>query len=219
MSDQVTTATTENTNQVVTEESKPAATTEATKTETAATATATTEVKVDAATTKATETPKVEDKTAPIAFEIKKADGSLVDAAQVEKIASFAKEHGLSNAQAQAIYNRENAAVTAFEADAVKQHNERKTQWIEEAKKSSILGGEHFDQNVQGAHLTLQRFSTPEFTKLLDETGFGNHPQLLEVFFNIHKATQDDSFVRAGSQSNDLKPTSEILYDNTNKGK
>lgn len=221
MSEQVTTATTENTNQVATEENKTAATATTTATETAATAAVTTEVKTDAATTTTTEAPKADDKNPPavqaVVFELKKADGSLLTAPEAEKIVSFSKEHGLSPAQAQAIYNRENAASTAFEADVAEQYNQRKNEWIETGKKDPVLGGEHYAQNIQAAHLAFQKFSTPEFTKLLDETGFGHHPELLKVFFNIHKANQDDTLVRAGDTAQVLKPTSDVMYDKTNK--
>lgn len=220
MSDQVTTVTTENQNQVVTEADKNAATT-TTTTETAATAATTPEAKVDAATTTTTETPKPEDKTPPapvaVVFEIKKADGSQVDAAEAEKIVSFSKEHGLSPAQAQAMYLRENAALTALDADVVKQYEERKTGWIEAGKKDPVLGGEHYAQNVQAAHLMFQKFATPEFTKVLDETGFGHHPELLKVFFNMHNAHKDDVLVRPGDAPGALKDTKDVMYGETTK--
>lgn len=216
MSDQVTTAAAENKNQAATEANKTAAT-EATST----TVNAVTEANANAATTTTSETPKPEDKgaapaTEPV-FEIKKADGSLVDAAEAEKIVSFSKEHGLSPAQAQAIYARESAAKSAFDADVAKQYEERKNGWIETVKKDPVMGGENFTQNVQAAHLALQKFATPEFTKLLDETGFGNHPELLRVFFNIHQAHKDDTFVRQGEAPAALKSTAEVMYGESNK--
>lgn len=212
MSEQVTTAATENTNQVATEADKTAVKTEVTGTEATATKT---ETKVDAATTTTSEAPKADETNTPVVFELKKADGSLVVAAEAEKIVSFSKEHGLSPAQAQAIYNRENAASAAFDADVAKQYDERKNGWIETGKKDPVLGGEHYAQNVQAAHLMFQKFATPEFTKLLDETGFGHHPELLKVFFNIHQAHKDDVLVRQGEAPSALKDTKDVMYGST----
>lgn len=165
--------------------------------------------------------PAVEPPKAEPVYELKKADGSLVDASEAEKIVSFSKEHGLSPAQAQAIYNRENAVLSstksAFEADAVKQYEAQKLQWIEEGKANPVFGGEHFAQNVQAAHLELKKYASPSFIKLLDDTGFGNHPALLEVFFNIHKANQDDVSVRQGQPPSERKHTKDVLYDNSNQ--
>lgn len=172
---------------------------------------------IDPSTTPAIEPPKPDDQNAPVAFELKKADGSLLDAAEAEKIVSFSKEHGLSPAQAQAIYNRENAALTALDQDVVKQYEERRNGWIEAGKKDPVLGGEHYAQNVQAAHLMFEKFSTPEFTQLLKDTGFGDHPELLKVFFNIHQAHKDDVLVRQGESPTALKDTKDVMYGETTK--
>lgn len=165
----------------------------------------------DPAPAKVAEPPKDAPK-ADVKFDLKASDGSPVDAAVAEKIVSFAKEHNLSPAQAQAIYNRENEALAAFTAEQETQYNTRKSQWVETIKKHPVIGGEHFEKNIQGAHLALKKFATPEFIKQLETTGLGNHPDLVEVFFNINKAMEDDKFVPAGRPA-DKKSLASVMYD------
>jgi hypothetical protein len=197
---------TQNTTQVATDQTQNAGQ----KTETTQ-ASADVAKAIDSAPVKTVETPdaaaKVEQK-----FEIKASDGSPVDAATADKIASFAKEQGLSPAQAQAIYNRETAAVTAFSAEQEKQYNERKSQWVETLKNHKEIGGQHFEKNIQAAHIAMKQFATPEFIKTLEDTGLGNHPNLVEVFYNISKAMADDKYVPAGRPT-DKKTLAAVMYD------
>lgn len=169
----------------------------------------------DSITDPVVEVPKVED--APIqeiAYEIKKPDGSLLDAALAEKIVSFSKENKLSNAQAQAIYDRENAAVTAFATDQENQYNERKSQWVDAVKNDKEIGGDNFKTNITNSSNLLKKFASPEFIKTLDDTGLGNHPELIRIFSRIAKTMQPDSFVN-GSAIQQGKSTAEVLYDKT----
>lgn len=170
---------------------------------------------VDSITAPVVEVPKAEE--APvqeIVYEIKQADGSLLDAAQAEKIVSFAKENKLSSAQAQAIYDRENAAVTAFATEQENQYNERKSQWVDAVKNDKEIGGDNFKTNITNASNVLKKFASPEFIKTLDDTGLGNHPELIRIFSRIAKTMQPDSFVH-GSSIQQGKSITEVLYDKT----
>src|SRR5688572_20896218 len=63
---------------------------------------------------KQVEAPKEQKPVVPEKYDLKLPEGSLLEAAQMEKISAYAKEKGLSNEQAQELLERENDAVSGY---------------------------------------------------------------------------------------------------------
>jgi hypothetical protein len=163
---------------------------------------------------KATEPPKADPAPVEEKYELKNEDGTPLDAAKAEKIVSFAKENKLSSAQAQAIFNRENAALTAFQADQENQYNQRKSQWVDTLKADKEFGGEKFETNSHLAHNAFKKFADPEFAQIVENSGLGNHPGFVKLFYKLGKAMEGDSFVQAQNGAPEQrKPTKSVLYD------
>ena len=208
MSDQVNPAPAENTNQAEVDSSKPAGQDPAPVVET---------VNPDPAPVTEAEPPKEEVKVEPVVYDLKKPDGSPLDPAVAEKIVSFAKEQGLSSAQAQKIYDREVAAEAARVAEEANQYNERKSQWVDTVKNDKEYGGDNFKKTASDVHAVIKKFARPEFVKTLDETGLGNHPELVYFVANIAKSMAPDQFVQGGSQPSEKRSAIDVLYDKTVK--
>jgi hypothetical protein len=52
---------------------------------------------------------------------------------------------------------------------------------------------------VADALKARERFSTPALRQLLNETGFGNHPEVIKFFAKVGKAMREDAFHPPGS--------------------
>mgnify|MGYP003126241637 FL=1 len=53
--------------------------------------------------------------------------------------------------------------------------------------------GDKFNHNLEMARRAFMNFATPEAVKVLEETGMGNHPELLKVFAKIGEVLAEDS--------------------------
>jgi hypothetical protein len=150
---------------------------------------------------------------APEKYDLKLPENSFLDAAVIEEIAAFSKERGFSNEHAQSILNRENARVEGF----VKGQNEALEKqidtWMTESKADKEIGGEAFAKNAELAHRVVERFGTDAFKKALNESGLGNHPELIRFVHRIGKAMREDQLVIPGASAGGAKKSmAELLY-------
>lgn len=152
-------------------------------------------------------------------FKLKLPENALLDAASVEKIASFAKERGLSQEQAQALLERDDANAKAMEQFQQEQLKQQSQQWVKEVLADKEIGGVDAKKNVALAHRVIERFATPVLIEQLRSTGLGNHPELLRVFVNIGKLMTDDQLVLGSGNPKIEKSTAEIFYPDMYKPK
>jgi len=155
----------------------------------------------------------------PVAYDLKVPDKSLLDAASVEKIASFAKDRGFSQEQAQALLERDNQNAVASEAAQQAALKEQSQQWVKDVMTDKEIGGKDAKQNVALAHRVIERFASPVLVQQLRETGLGNHPELLRLFVNVGKMMSDDQLITGSGTPKIEKSAAEVFYPNmTQKG-
>ena len=143
---------------------------------------------------------------------------SLLDDAARERIASYAKEQGLSKEQAQSLLERESQSVSSFWERQKAAFETRKEGWRKAAETDQEIGGQEFGKNVELAHRAVKRFGSDAFLKELEQTGYGNHPELVRVFARIGKAMSNDELVHAKAPAGQ-RPVEDIFYGNSNKEK
>ena len=155
----------------------------------------------------------------PEKYELKLPEGSLLDAAQVDKIAAFAKASGLSNDQAQVILERESDAVSSFSASQQQAFDKAQAQWSESLKSDPDIGGDALPKSVELAKRVVERFGSEALKKQLNDTRLGNHPELVRVFVKIGRAMSEDQLIIPGSSSggDNKKSMEDILYGKPNE--
>jgi flagellar biosynthesis GTPase FlhF len=161
---------------------------------------------------KSGEQPQPEKPVVPEKYDLKLPENAQIKADQLEKIAQYAKEQGFSQEQAQKYLERENQVLSEFQQA---QQDGLKTQtkaWVESAQADKEYGGEKFKENLELARRALSKFAPQEFVKVLDETGLGNHPELIRTFFRIGNSMKDDRIVNPGAQNSAGKTAAEVLY-------
>lgn len=152
----------------------------------------------------------------PEKYELKLDDGSLLNAEQLAKIESYAKDKKLTQEQAQELVNRESAAVSDFYSKQVQEFEKVKTQWIDEIKKDQEIGGDNFAKTAELAKRAVDKFATPQFKEQLEQTGYGNHPELVRVFARIGKLMADDRMVVPSANNSGAKSFEEVFYGKQN---
>lgn len=141
---------------------------------------------------------------------------ALLGEDDVERIAEFAKEQGLSKEQAQAYLERENTMLAGLRDEQEAQVDKLARQWENEARADQEIGGDNFNTCIERSHRVLERFGSDSLKEQLNKTGLGNHPELIRMLSRIGGSMSEDQFIRGGSPV-DQKPksTAEVLYGET----
>jgi hypothetical protein len=148
----------------------------------------------------------------PEKYDLKVPEGSLLKPEEVDKVSAYAKAKGLSNDAAQAILEQRSEAVTEFNAAQEVAHKELVTTWAKTSSADKEVGGENFAKNAEIAKRVYARFGSPQLGEFLDKTGYGNHPEVLRVFYRIGQAMTNDSFVPAGGPAGESKDMASLFY-------
>lgn len=147
-----------------------------------------------------------------VQYDLKAPDNALFDNTHLEQFKGLAKELGLTPEAAQKLVERDNQLLSGFVDKRTQEWSTQTAQWGEQVKADKELGGENFNSTVTSARTALDRFASPEFKRMLNETGYGNHPELVRLFANIGKAMKEDRMVSTGAPVSKEKTMAEIFY-------
>lgn len=149
---------------------------------------------------------------APEKYEFKLPDGIQLDDKGTQAFSEVAKELNLSQEAAQKVLDKMGPVIAGRHAETLAQ---AKTQWVEGAKVDAEFGGEKLAENLAVAKKALDKFGSPELRTLLNESGLGNHPEIIRAFFRAGKAISEDKFVPAtGGSPKGTKAAADALYPN-----
>lgn len=129
------------------------------------------------------------------AYQLALPDGSPLDPKALEEISAFARERGFSKEQAQAVLERESAVLTSYREAQQAALQQATEQWFAEVKADPELGGEAFAKNVELAKRVVARYGSEKLKQTLNESGLGNHPELVRLLVKIGKETAEDTLV------------------------
>lgn len=125
-------------------------------------------------------------------------EGAVPDPATVDSFKALAKDLNLSQENAQKVYDLGVAMSKQWAEQQTAVLQQAKTEWADLTKSDTEIGGDKFDANLAVAKRGIEQFGTPELRTLLDESGLGNHPEVVRFFYRAGKAIGDDNFVPSG---------------------
>lgn len=127
-------------------------------------------------------------------------DGVKLEAADVTELQAYAKTHNLTQEQAQALVDRTvktrtdtETAVIAKQQEAVKQ---LATDWKTQTQADKEIGGDNLTASLATAVKARDAFGSPELIRILNDSGMGNHPEVVRFFAKVGKAMSEDKFVQ-----------------------
>ena len=164
-----------------------------------------------AATGDAAKTEGEAPKGAPEAYEFKEPEGSKFDTKVIEEFSSIAKELDMPQDAAQKILDKVGPVIAARQAEA---REAVVSQWTADAKADKEFGGDKLNENLSVAKKALDAFGTPELRTLLNESGLGNHPELIRMMVRAGKAISEDKMVTGGSSVGSDRAAASVLYPN-----
>lgn len=148
----------------------------------------------------------------PEKYDLKIAEGSLLDKSRVTEIEAYAKDNKLTNQQAQDLLNKEHEVVSKFHTNQISQFEQTKEKWRQEIVNDKEFGGENFNRNVEYAHRALNQYGSQSLKEQLEKTGLGNHPDLVKMLSNIGKAMAEDRLIKPGGSPANKRPLEEVFY-------
>ena len=153
------------------------------------------------------------DGAAPAEYAFSVPEGADLDEGAIAAFTEFARDAKLSQEHAQGLLAKLAQAAPARRDKLIEQ---ARAQWQQDAHADQEIGGDKLDENLGIAKKALEQFGSKELRSLLDESGLGNHPEMIRVFYKIGKAISEDGFV-AGRASQQAQPTlAQQMYPNMN---
>ena len=155
---------------------------------------------------------------APEAYEFKAPEGRVFDPEVMTAYSQVAKELNLSQDAAQRLLDTvgpKMAERQMAQIEAVRMG------WAETSKSDREFGGEKLSENLSVAKKALDAFGTNELRALLNESGLGNHPEVIRFMFRAGKAISEDRMVTGtAGQAKPAGPRSfadlaDALYSNS----
>lgn len=153
----------------------------------------------------------------PESYDLKLPEDSQLSDDELAKISDTAKELKLTNEQAQKLVDMQADAESAFQEKAETKWKQLTESWVEEVKTDKDLGGDNFEQTMKLADTAMTQFATPEFKEALNESGYGNHPELVRVFARIGKVMAEDNPIGGQANQGGERSTADVLYPNMKK--
>jgi hypothetical protein len=139
-------------------------------------------------------------------------EGVQVDEELLGGVKEIATKHNLSKEAVQDLVNAYSKKVLDSDTSLKSQWTEIEQGWINSAKSDKEIGGDKFDETVTKARKAIDVFGTPALREALDQTRFGNHPELIRMMAKVEeKISEGGAFVKGDNAPQ--RTASEILYD------
>lgn len=145
---------------------------------------------------------------APEAYEFKAPDGQEFDVEVIKAYSEVAKELNLPQEAAQKVLDKMGPIMANQTGERLKAV---RAEWADSAKADKEFGGKALPENLAVAKKALSTFGTPELRAFLEETGLGNHPEIIRAFYRAGRAISDDSHV--GGRAAQSKPQPRTFED------
>lgn len=146
--------------------------------------------------------PKAEVDGAPERYEFKPTEGRKFDNEVLNTYSDVARELNLSQKSAQMILDKMGPKVAERQAA---QLEAIRTEWASTSRGDKEFGGDSLAANLSVAKKALDTFGTPELRSLLNESGLGNHPELIRFFFRAGKSISEDAYVGSSNGAGSSK--------------
>lgn len=148
-------------------------------------------------------------------------EGTVIDTKALEAVSPVAKELNLSNegfSRIAGVYAEQvlpgvvEGVTDGIQREIAARHAAWATEATEMVKTDGDFGGKPLKEIQQVSAKALDRFFSPEFRTYLDDTGLGNHPQMLKGMFTVGSLIAEDTTFERGSTAPAPKSRTEKYY-------
>lgn len=142
--------------------------------------------------------PAAPAKKAPEKYEFKFAEGATLDAEVLKEFEANARELDLDQASAQKIADLGAKMSAKLQSDLKSKVETAQKEWAAAAKADPEFGGENLEANLGIAQKAIATFASEPLKALLRDTGLGNNPEVIRLFWKVGQAISEDKLVTGG---------------------
>ncbi|MDQ3024180.1 MAG: hypothetical protein M3R04_07345 [bacterium] len=148
-------------------------------------------------------------------------EGTVIDTAALEAVTPIAKELNLSNegfSKIAGVYADKvlpsviDSVTDTLQRDIVATHAQWAIEATELVKTDPVFEGKQLGDVQQVSAKAIDRFFGPEFRTFLDDTGLGNHPQMLKGMYQVGSKIAEDTTFERGSTAPAPKSRTDKYY-------
>ncbi|WP_319780312.1 endoprotease [Maridesulfovibrio sp.] len=147
---------------------------------------------------------------APEAYELDYGVPDGIDPHVDRQFREFAHENGVSGEMAQRLVDFHNS----LEAARYQEHQNQTGEWERQTRALPGWHGNNYRKNMGVANKALQAFASPALAKMIRESGYSCHPEVVRTFYNVGRRLTEDSYVDSNRNTGRQKTIGEILYPN-----
>jgi hypothetical protein len=151
---------------------------------------------------------------APEKFEFKRDENRApLKPELLTKLEAFARERNLSQKSADVLHVLGREVADAALEQVQETIEKTKADWEVQSKADKEFGGDQLDANLGVARKALEVHGTPELKALLNDSGLGNHPEVIRWMYRVGKTIKQDEHV-TGTRQGESK-TAQSYYPNS----
>lgn len=147
----------------------------------------------------------------PEKYEFNAPEGVEFDEELTGQLSEVCRELRLPQEGAQKFADMGVALMQKQQAAIQENHRALVDGWAKTAEKDPEIGGNAFKESIQVAQDVLRQYGSPEFTNLLNETGLGNHPEMIRLLTKVGKLVGEDSTPQGDAPSTD-KARADLIF-------
>ena len=151
----------------------------------------------------------------PENYELEIKDGYKVSETDIAEVKALAVEAKLTKDQAQKFLDSKSQAIDKYMEKQQSDYVELTKQWITDIRSDKELGGANLKNTELYAKRAMDEIASPALKQILDDTGYGNHPELVRAFARLGKRISPDVMVQAPKSPAAAKSFEETFYGNS----
>lgn len=136
-----------------------------------------------------------------------------LDSEVLTAFSEVAKELNLTQEAASKVLDK---MAPVMQARQAAQFEAARNEWAEQSKVDQEFGGEKLQENLGFAKRAMDAYATPELKTLLNESGLGNHPEVIRFFVKAGKAISEDTVITGAKGAATESYNPKRLYPNSN---
>lgn len=152
---------------------------------------------------------KKQDSAPQVKIELKSDDLSK---SEIDAIVGFAEKHKLSQDAANDLAKEFAGRMAERSSADEKTFNETVEAWRKQTESDPMIGGKDYERNLSLAKTAVSKLATEGFVKLLNDYGYGNHPEVVKTFMRIGKAISNDQMVHGQAVARSQASIEEKFY-------
>lgn len=142
-------------------------------------------------------------------------EGVELDTEVTGELKTLAKELNLSQKDAQRLADLGLKQASKFSEQPNKIVADAKIEWEKQTQNDEEIGGRKLAENLSVAKKAMNAYGSDNLKTLLNESGLGNHPDVIRFMYRAGKAISEDTIVRgAGNDTPKPKSAADMLYGN-----